>query len=110
VHQLVGSGKTVQALILDFWKAFDVVPHSLLIQKMINAGIDGYITAWVEQLLTDQVQKVVVQGEASGKISATSGVPQALVVGPKLFVLFLSDSVSYKIGLFAVDTISLQSC
>jgi len=47
--------------ILDFSKAFDVVPHRRLLGKLSLYGINGPILRWIEAVLTDRVQGVVVE-------------------------------------------------
>ena len=49
-------------VILDFSKAFDVVPHRHLLGKLSLYGINGPILRWIEAFLTDWVQGVVVEG------------------------------------------------
>ena len=51
---------------LDFQKAFDKVPHKILILKLKSHGMGNSIIKWIEQFLTDSRQRVVVDGEVSG--------------------------------------------
>ena len=62
---------------------------------------------WIEQWLTDRIQRVVVDGEVSSWKSVLSGVPQGSVLGPILFLVYINDleeGVTGKILKFADDT------
>jgi len=43
----------IDMVILDFSKAFDVVPHRRLLGKLSLYGINGPILRWIEAFLTD---------------------------------------------------------
>ena len=63
-------------LIVDFSKAFDVVPHIRLLRKLEHCGIKGKILEWIRAWLTQRRHCVAVEGETSGKAHVKSGVPQ----------------------------------
>ena len=67
-------------MVLDFAKAFDTVPHRILLEKIKYYGITGNIEAWVASFLTDQ-QCVVVDGETMSNVKGESCIPQGTVLG-----------------------------
>ena len=76
--------------VLDFSKAFDVVPHKRLLSKLRLMGIDGRCAHWIESFLTDRSQQVVVDGFVSKSAPVISGVPQGTILGPLLFLCFIN--------------------
>ena len=101
------DGSLVDVIYLDFQKSFDKVPHLRLIRKLKSHVMGNSIFNWVEQWLTDRIQRVVVDGEISSWKSVLSGVPQGSVLGPILFLAYISDleeGVTGKILKFADDT------
>ena len=104
--KLVDDGSPVDVIYLDFQKAFDKVPHQRLILKLNSHGMGNSIINWIEQLLTDRKQRVVVDGEVSRWKSVLSWVPQGSVLGPILFLVYingLEEGVTGKIFKFADD-------
>ena len=53
VTHLVDEGKAVDVIYLDFSKAFDTVPHSILLEKLAAHGLDGCTLRWIKIWLND---------------------------------------------------------
>ena len=58
----VDNGKTVDVVYMDFPKAFDMVPHQILLQEIKVHGVTGNVSAWIEDWLTHRKQRVGVNG------------------------------------------------
>jgi hypothetical protein len=103
----IDYGTPVDVVYLDFAKAFDKVPHTRLIRKLRNHGIDGNILNWIHSWLSGRRQRVIINGQASEYTSVVSGVPQGSVLGPILFILFINDmdeDIKGNLLKFADDT------
>ncbi len=103
---LLENGDSVDAIYLDFAKAFDTVPHLRLLEKCKALGIDGLVLQWLKAFLEDRKQRVLVNGSPSTWSDVASGVPQGSVIGPILFVIFVNDmpaKLNNFISLFADD-------
>ena len=89
ITKWVDDGSPVDVVYLDFQKAFDKVPHQILLLKLKVHGIDNDVINWIEKWFTHRRQRVIVDGEISNQKSGLSGVPQGSVLGPILFLIYI---------------------
>ena len=55
----IDKGLPVDAIYLDFQKAFDKVPHERLLRKVAAHGISGNVLRWIQRWLSNRQQRVV---------------------------------------------------
>ena len=109
INSSLDSGTQTDVIYLDFSKAFDSVPHSLLCSKLKHFGFSGHLHAWFTSYLKNRKQRVSIEGVSSDWLPVTSGVPQGSILGPILFILYTNDigdhlSQGTTIALYADDT------
>ena len=97
----------IDIVYLDYEKAFDKVPHERLVMQLEKYGITSKPLKWIRNFLTNRTQRVSINGTTSESAPVTSGVPQGSVLGPVLFLIYISGVtglVQNFISLFADDS------
>jgi hypothetical protein len=77
------------AIVIDFAKAFDLVPHDMFLTKTAASREDLRVVVWIKEFLLGRAQRVRVDGQLSEEVRVTSGVPQGSVFGSLLFLVML---------------------
>ena len=76
---------------MDLSKAFDCLPHNLLIAKLNAYGLDSSACDLLASYLTDRRQRVKIGSTRSEWVELKKGVPQGSILGPLLFNVFMND-------------------
>ena len=89
------EGGAVGFVLFDFSKAFDVVSHEILIEKLSKIGVHDSLLRWFVSFLSGHEIKVCVGGNASRARDLRSGVPQGSIFGPSFswFILTAQPQV-----------------
>ena len=75
---------------MDLSKAFDCIPHDLLIEKVRPYGFNNKTLTFLYSHLKRWKQSVKINDTESFSQILLTGVPQGSVLGPTLFNLFIN--------------------
>ena len=82
---------SITVIYTDLKKAFDSVPHDMLLYKLRRIGIMGRTYEWLKNFLLNRTQIVEINRKLSSPVGVESGVPQGGVLSGMLFSIFIND-------------------
>ena len=107
ITSIADKPEPLSIIYTDLRKAFDTVPHDLLLAKLEHYGIRGKNLNWIRSFLSNRQQRVVLNGHSSPFSDVESGVPQGGILSGLFFILYMNDLPecinNCKVSLYADD-------
>ena len=105
--------KCISTVLMDLSKAYDCLPHDLLIAKLAAYGFEDSATSLISDYLSKRYQRVKIGSVYSSYLEILRGVPQGSILGPILLNIFINDLIFFiqetEVCNFADDT-AIYSC
>ena len=95
------NGEFVGSISIDLSKAFDCLPHSLIICKLYAYGVSASACKLIASYLYKRKQRAKIENEHSEWLDISKGVPQGSILGHLIFNIFINDIffISYRMGI-----------
>ena len=111
----IDNGLLNGVLFIDLKKGFDTIDHEIILQKLVNYGVDPNALRFFASYLCNRSQKCTVNRALSSVSKLTCGVPQGSILIPLLFLIYINDLPNcldiFCAKMFADDTnITVPSC
>ena len=104
------NNRSTGAIFIDLTKAFDMVNHYILLDKLYAIGLSKSAVLWFNAYLHYRRQSVSLNAVFSQPRIIETGVPQGSSLGPSIFINDLPQiSLDCQVHLYADDTVMYTS-
>jgi len=94
IQLMLEKCKYVRCIFIDFSKAFDVVDHRILIEKLVSLHVPNFIVRWIKSFLTGRTHATKFNDRLSASAAINRSIVQGSGLGPALFIMFAHDLIT----------------
>ena len=90
-HEQIDNNKLIGCINIDLRKAFDILNHNILCEKLKIYKCSEVTVSWFRSYLSNRWQAVYLEDSQSKMLPIIHGIPQGSILGPLLFIMFVND-------------------
>ena len=94
-QKTLGKSGVIGTILMDLSKAYDCLPHDLLIAKLAAYGFEDSTTSLISDYLSKRYQQVKIGSVFSSYLEILRGVPQGSILGSIIFNIFINDLIFF---------------
>jgi hypothetical protein len=79
-REALDKNQYIAAVLMDLSKAFDCLPHNILLDKLSAYGVSSHSVALLKSYLSNRKQQLKVNNVPSGWTDIHKGVPQGSIL------------------------------
>ena len=97
VTRMLETNAYVRCLLIDFSKAFDIVDHAILLEKLDELQLPAYCFNWLIAFLTGRTHTTKNRHLESTPLNINRSIIQGSGIGPTFYIILESDLKSESI-------------